>query len=443
MNTTAMLFAMPAMVAAALMPATWNLAFLVSGSVLYYSLLHLLGVPASGELTGVVFGGAAIAAIAKLAWFRRRSPSHAMLVLAALFCWFAFSWYLRWIEAPPRADSYEQFGDRVYVSMAVFGVLAFLGGLSVHDEQDVRQLIQAVAALGLASLIVVLLYWWTGQSGQQSNWDGRWAPIPFLSGITLSFELGLGFLAFSSEVDERRGWRWQLLRLVVVGALVAVCVRVGQRGPLVFLVPSVLVGGLMRSRSGRIRSWTRVAFLASVALAVVLETAKAYESSRAAQGESYTLESNANRVELAIAGTNFFAERPLIGWGGELVGKPLESGAWQYSHIWMLDSLIETGLMGGMAHWGLVILVLARLSRRWRQSDTMKPVIAGFVPVLLYAFFEGQVSGHVSMAKHLWMFLGVAGAAATWRLEVAKNSARDGQKLGRQEAKIRRKGWAQ
>jgi hypothetical protein len=401
------------------------LAFVIVGATPYYATLQVLGVETSGALTGLVFGAAGAVGIAKILM----QPEARANVLASphllLFVVFVVIWLFRWFsELPPSTTLAfaSDFGTRAPAFMFVFSVFPFIGALAIAGREQLTRLIRAMAAFGLVG-IAILLVCWVGDVGSVATGpSGKWEPIEKLTSIMLSFDLGVGLLAlfFASEGLEHRGWR--LVRWCAAVIVVALMLRIGERGPFVFMISALLTLLFLRGRGSLVKKAVGVA--AILALGVVsMQLQEVYGASRAVSADKYTAEGNEDRLSLIEVALNGITERPIEGWGSGLVGKPVGNYAWAYSHVMVLDALLETGLIGATPFFGLYLLALVQFVRLWR-SHRGDPALVAVAVGFLYTMLEAQVSGHVSASKHAWLFTGLLAGTPAWMRSSRVPSAR-------------------
>lgn len=382
-------------------------AFVLTGQIPYYALLAALSTTPSAVRTGLVFGVPAAVALIKQLLLRpaRKPRNRAHRLYLGLFFLFVAIWYLRWFQDPPGSTysvGDESFVQRAFFFMLVFAILPFLLGLSLRSESARAEIIRWIHVFGAIGFLSIFVFWTGGVSSQHSEFTGTWEPIPFLTGIILSINIGIAGLALYVAWFTRPRWPWRLAALAVAVAATAILVRVGQRGPfLFFLVSIALYHGIAHARG-----WgKRFAYLATAALIVAQVALIVGEASsgRATDVTQYSAERNTNRIALASVAFDAIAQRPFVGWGGSLIGRPVHDGYWQYSHVLLLDPLLETGLLGAIPFCALLLLILYRT---WRDHGWFLQSSATY-PVLLvlaaYAFLESQVSGHIAMARHFWL----------------------------------------
>lgn len=383
--------------------------FVVAGSIPYYVLLDLMHLNTSGPLTGMVFGGSGLVAVSSLLFLKRRKVAYPLAVL--LFGFFAFVWYLRWWQEPPFAGASggsETFGQRAMIYMAVFATIPFFGAQLINTEDDFRSAVAGLAFWGGFGILILSLYWITGQRSYAPSWSGKWEPVSQVTGIVLASDVGTGCLALLAVTSRRAGLSWTVARTFLMGMAIALTVRIGERGPFLFLVLALGLQLLLRTR-GRIRQVFSLAVAVAFLAVIALETADTYESERTVNVDRYTTEANQNRLTLVETGVRYAAQRPLVGWGGSLVGRPMGSAStWMYCHMTLLDPLIETGFLGAIACWLLYSLVLTGLTRRIRGGGKAAELASQIAPLLAYAMLENQVSGHISGARHMWFLASVS-----------------------------------
>lgn len=387
-----------------------GLTFVVAGSVPYYATLNLLGAATSGPLAGLLFGTVGLVSLLSLAIRRRFTFSHPKVLL--LFGFFLLIWYLRWWQDPPVAGASggsETFGGRAMIYMAVFAAIPFLAGQLVATADDTRQAIEGLAAWGGLAILIVASYWLRGATNFAPLWSGKWEPIRELTGIMLSIDVGIGCLALLGATAARTGWGWGVARLVLIATAIAITVRVGERGPFLFLILAVGIYFLLRTGARRARQLLSSALALAFVAAVAMQTADSYDVERTVGVDSYTPEANENRLTLLSHAIHYASERPFLGWGGSLVGRLTSSGAsWMYSHMSMMDPLVETGLLGAVPCWILYATILNAFARHMRRGGQPAQWAARVAPLFSYAFMESQVSGHISQARHMWFMSSIA-----------------------------------
>jgi O-antigen ligase len=391
----------------------WNrpwagLGFLVAGAIPYYASLHVLGVETSGTLTGAIIGGSGCISLARLLLRQRRWANPVVIVL---FVVFVAIWYLRWYQEPPQLNVTAEtadFAERSRVFMIAFAVVPFLGGLLARGEADYRSALSWLAIWGCLGVVIVGLYWALDQPNLSAEGSGRWEPIPSLTGIILSFDMGTGCLALLALCNSKKGRQWHVVRWLAIGIIALLSVRVGQRGPFIFFAIAVMLNFLIIGSRHVLRSSALIAVAATIIYVVASDVSENYGATRAFDSSNYTAGSNEDRLFLWSKALEFAMERPLFGWGGSLVGLWVGDVRWMYSHATLLDPLVETGLLGTVPCWAMFILILQSLGRRWRVPISGQTVGSLIVPFVVYAILESQVMGHVSMSKHMWFALGLS-----------------------------------
>src|SRR5438445_6751873 len=122
-------------------------------------------------------------------------------------------------------------------------------------------------------------------------------------------------------------------------------------------------------------------------------------TTRSVAASSYTSDTNEPRLAVLEKGAEIVFQRPLVGWGGSLVGTVVGDEDWKYIHVVLLDPLVETGIIGAAPFWLLFLLIVRNASRV--ASDTSIPwsLKAPLLSMFAAAFVEGLISGHVSGTK--------------------------------------------
>ncbi len=414
-DTAPLLIATALLLAIAWTRPFYAIGFLAVGSIPYYAALHLVGQSPSAELTGGLFGGVGVAGLARLAAeltrFRQLVTSRYLL----LFLCFVLVWFARWWLDPPvtwRAHQMTAFAARAQVLMIVYCCLPFLCGLMMSSRQEMRQLLVATSHIGVLGVLIMLGYWAAGAPHLGSRWLNKWEPIPSLTGIVISLELGLTALAL--VVTEAGTTRSRLARWLVVAGVLAIQVRVGQRGPFVFLLAAIVAALGMGARGSFVRLGAAAGALAGAVAALSIELSDRLGDSRATDIAGYTAEGNQDRLAILKTAVELFLERPVLGWGGSLVGTPLAGDVWDYAHMMLLDLPLETGLLGATPFFALVFFAGRDAGRVWLAHPELRSQLKWVLVPLLFLFLEAQVSGHISSHKHTWLFLGALCVLTRW-----------------------------
>ncbi len=375
-------------------------AFLVAGAIPFYAMHHMLKMEVSGELTGVVLGALGSVAFVRLA--TRGTLTDRRAQAAALFVSFVLLWYLRWHQEPPAAPT--EFGDRSGYFMYVFAVVPFAVGLAVRDLAGVRRLMCWVAGWGALGIATVGAYYATGQPSHSPIY-GRWVPIPGMGSIPMALELGMGALAVALVLGAMPGVLAKVLRIVVLAAAAGLIAAVGQRGPFMFFAIAVLgQAALDRGPSGPRR--VLVPAFVAIAVGIAALSISGDPAARVLDARNYTAEGNVDRLTLLEFAAEVIPERPLVGWGGSLVGQPVGNNqTWIYVHAAMLDPLVETGLFGALPIWILVGGVLLRAGRLAFSRSSAGASVRSLLPLFAFVFMEYQVSSHISAAKQMWLLI--------------------------------------
>lgn len=394
------------------LPRWAAIGFLAAGSTVFYGALHYLGGATSAALAGgvaVIAGGLGILRLSRHCRASHWSRVGPAVIAFGLFLAF---WFLRWVQEPPRSVEYGAFTDRIFILALAFAIAPFVAGLCARGEHDLESLLKWLAAFGAGGSIVVMVYWVTGQPSLGGHGTLLWLPIPYLNGISLAFDLGIGCVAYYAYTAGRPSRTASIGRILYLAVVIAIGVRVGERGPVLFLLPSLGATFLLRAQKQVLRRSLGAGISIVMVISIASHTSTAFEATRTVDQDSYSTESNANRVALVLAAGAFVLERPVIGWGGGLVGARIgTAGTWQYSHVWLLDGLLETGMIGGLLQLSVLALALRGVYFAWRSRHSAATML---LPVLLYVFLEAQVSGHISASKQLWLVLGVCCSMVGW-----------------------------
>jgi hypothetical protein len=372
-------------------------AFLIAGATSYFAATEWLHIPWSTEFTATVYATASVAAVGgllakkPLAIRRLRGP---VPVLAIVYI--AFWTWRRILEPPVRPGV-----DAAPYTMIIYGLFGFLPGLLVTDEEVWHSILDWTAIFGLMTTAILLFHWAIGTTGDEPD---RWLPVRNITGILISLELGVGFLALRHSLDRRRWPVWVSWAMLLV--TLALMSKLAERGPLVFLVLAVGLDSFLRGRGASLRQFMFVAVaLGVVVLGLYISTEIA--PTRATDAANYDVESNTIRFEILSSGFTAFSERPFWGWGGSLVGRNVDGGEWWYVHCTYLDPFIDTGLVGALVFWSMLILLVAGIWQNWTRLGGRSGIAASALPLYLLVALEGQVSGTVWSTRHLWFVTGV------------------------------------
>jgi hypothetical protein len=371
--------------------------FLIAGATTYYSTTEWLGVPWSTEFTATVYATASVAAVTGLIARKHdviRRLRGTVPILAIVYI--AFWTWRRILEPPVRPGL-----DTAPYIMIVYGLFGFLPGLLVTDEDCWDQVLDWTAIFGLMTTGILLFHWAIGTTGADPD---RWLPIRNLTGIIISLELGIGFLALRHSLSRRGRAVWVSWIMLLVN--LALMARLAERGPLLFLVLAVGLDAFLRGRGASVRQLLFVAVALGV-VALGLYIGAEIAPTRANDAGNYDVESNAIRFEILSDGFTAFTERPFWGWGGSLVGRIVGNGEWWYVHCAYLDPFIDTGLVGALVFWSMLASLAVGVRRGWARSGGPAGIAASALPLYLLIALEAQVSGTVWSTRHLWFVTGV------------------------------------
>lgn len=380
--------------------------FVVLGSVPYYALLQVLGVQTSAALTGGVFAAAGAGALARVGGSWSGRGRHLVLFGA-----FVGLWYIQWTLNPPPliSSDVEDFASRASLLMVAFGILPFLVGMSASTRERQEKLLGGLAFWGASAILVGVMFWVLGMPNLGPEWSMKWEPIRYLTGIIFALDVALGSILLLGLWAGRHGTVWLITKATVVVVSGLLVMRIGQRGPFLSYVAGLLVLTLSE-RTGRRRRLIVAASMLAVIAGLGVFVSENY-TARPVAMESYSADANLSRLALLERGARAILEKPVLGWGGSLVGESVGEESWRYLHVFLLDPILETGLVGAFLLWWLFYDVLSILWRARRTDRTGVTMAAVFVA----AFLEGQLSGHVSGAKHIWLLTGMVVAAGQVR----------------------------
>lgn len=416
----------------------WAIGFVVNGSVPYYAALDVMQVAPTGPLTGSVVAVPAIVAAARLVLPGRMWANLFRNPFFVLFIAFVLIWYTRWLMDPPAPT---QFGARAIAFMFVFALVPFVCGLSANRTELTRRALMGLLIFGMTSLAIMLAYWAAGAVTHSTSFSGRWEPIPYLSGGLIAIDLGVTCLVFFTLYPPRRSPS-SLLGFALVAAVLAIDVRIASRGPFLFLL---LALGLLFTMHAFRGGWSRTAVqllgLAAALFAALtiagplsgvappptpkpasLATSSPIPSSvqrsptpppRVEALEGYFSPSDLStkeRLNILQAALGFVAAKPVIGWGGSLVGREVNGHPWDYSHNVLLDPWVETGVVGAIPYWSIFVALGYGLVRLLRRQTPGTELAVAMLPLLAFVLLEGQVSGHVATSRALWLVVGLVAA---------------------------------
>jgi hypothetical protein len=423
------------------------IAFVVNGSIIYYATLDLFDVAPSAQLTGAILAIPGAVAALRLVLRPGGASQLARNPSFYLFTAFAVIWYARWLMDPPPPSG---FGARALAYMLVFAILPFIAGLSIR-KSELREAIWWLLGFGVVGVAVMLWYWLSGAATLSMNFSGRWEPIPYLAGGLIAIDLGVACLSLFALFPMSRALV-TMAGCIVASLVLAVDIRIGSRGPFLFLMACLVgyIAVVVRRagvRSAALRAGgLAVAFVLALRIASpiaevapppaptpvptpaptpaltavpavtsppspTLEALATNAPPRVAQVEGYVStqdRATKERLDTLEAALNFIAEKPIFGWGGGLVGRDIDGHPWDYAHNTLLDPFVETGVVGAVPYWTLFVLVALSMVKAFRRGLPTAATLLPILPLFAFAFMESLISGHVAVSRHLWLFVGMA-----------------------------------
>ncbi|MGK0545752.1 O-antigen ligase family protein [Halomonas cupida] len=356
--------------------------------------------PDVGQRSGTVL---AVIALAFILWRGRKLRSSTVfwcllgVVIAQLISWVAgFYHHPDWLPSNPEID-------RLGKWFLFVGVAFWLGGSYFNVK-----LALSLALLGFLATCFFfdgsLEQWGRGLKGHRIDLDIRNAQhTAMFFGVALIGLLSFVRLCFSGErFAWLTGTAWVVAFAICLLGVVVTQTRAVWLAMLVvtclaifILVVAALKGKFSRSA----RRQGVIAILSIVALAVIagitfedtLQTRLAAENSVMAhvvQGhwEEVPYSSIGTRLHTWRAGVEWFAERPILGWGGEGRGLVIDHTDWlpqqikdDYGHLHntLLDFLVSYGLLGLSVISVLVV---------WTGLGSYKSWKAGVMPTEVFVF---------------------------------------------------------
>ncbi|MGH3115986.1 MAG: O-antigen ligase family protein [Gaiellales bacterium] len=308
-------------------------------------------------------------------------------------------------------DSYQgltQVGDMVVLYLAV--------GVAYRRRADFQLIaFTMMAAAAIASMYAVVqsagldpLEWTRDPSIRPFGTFGN--PIQLAHYLSVTAGLCLGLTLFEPSVRVR------LTGAVATAAFVVVSGLTGARSGLVGLAAAVGAALIVVPRR-RSESWTRRLPLALAAAVVSAVAVLSPTGQRLVEGPL------ADRIGLYEIAARAFMERPLLGYGPDQfsiaftrhhsAGAP---AALEYDerHVWahnfILQALVTTGAVGGLALLTLIVLVTGSL---WR-SIRIEPRVAAPLLIASTAYWSEALLtvSSVSVDWFPWLVFGIASALA-------------------------------
>lgn len=366
----------------------WVLALIGLGYAGYIKglpVLSGLGVDLTALFTLVV----AVAVLAQVA--RGRGVTPAALVVVAL--WLSF------LVGAAGGLTYEGGPYKVALLFTVTLLCALAPAWLVSSEGSHRWLILGVAVAGLCMAAALML----NPDREVESLYGR-LTLEGSNSIGTARVVGAGAAVALVQglVGTRRRWVW----LAAAGAMAAVLVLVGSRGPFLGLVGAVLASLLLgRNGRGAHRFLISCAGLLAV-LALVLVVATSQNRAAGRIGGLLTgASSDETRLALVEQCLAALVHHPLgIGWGGfsaEALDGALQ-GRYAYPHNIVLEIAAEGGWLAGFAFLAVVVVSLVGF---WRQSGSAEGTT--LLTMGVYWVMVAQTSGDINANRMTWVMIGL------------------------------------
>jgi len=251
-----------------------------------------------------------------------------------------------------------------------------------------------VANLGLASLT------WGGE-GQRSGVVG-------LNINEQAFLYALGVIGVACWILGR----WPRLRAfdiglgVAGGSMILALLQTGSRGGAAVFLFGLGIAFVLFLKRNRLSAYLTVVPMVVLGVSVALMGADVLRTRATATVEEGD---TGLRVELARAGSELFAERPLIGWGARYsrtLGEFMQRTKPIAAHNLYLQMLLSFGLLGFIP-W--LLAVGATLRTAWLSRGS--PWGATLLTLLLATLLFG-VAGNLAYNKYFWVALALAGRSS-------------------------------
>ena len=186
-------------------------------------------------------------------------------------------------------------------------------------------------------------------------------------------------LAVGMVLRERALWR-------VIGAAAAlfsviVALKTGSRGGTLALGAGTLTLLLAQKPSRFFAMATIIAIAIPLAWMFGPESFRIRTASFLNIGQDYTFNTDAGRWIIWQRGLGYFARRPIIGVGpsgyglreGEFFASEGRTGGWLTAHNTYLQALVEIGIVGGIALFGMILAAVRGSLPLWRRPKATAP----------------------------------------------------------------------
>lgn len=236
--------------------------------------------------------------------------------------------------------------------------------------------------------------------------------------IAMGRVLGVAILILFFAVLTGRTARYlQVLSVLGLGFMFLVLLGTGSRGPLIMLSVTILV--MLGVASRQLENKARVLIILGILAGVVLFTfssglvpAAAFERYTLLLSNSAADSSAQARLAVMRDAWQLFVTRPFLGWGTGAVSAFGAGREQLYPHNILLELAAETGLVGVSLYLILFAMVFYRLLKKIGSTSHQQPIWMALMAMLLFTLLNAMVSGDLNANRDLFLFSGVAVAAA-------------------------------
>lgn len=365
-----------------------------------------------------------VASLLILIFFRRHHLTQHQHLFWLAFWWFWLTYVSRLFHdtVVQRVPSY--FSPEEYFAFAVGACLfpAMAGAVRFHKDSS-PLILWKTFFLVLLSMIVVLVGIWTEVSrGAASFIDRGRLDIEKLNPISLG-HLGASLTLLAMSVLYTKALLSLKKRGIAVGAFLlglTLTLLSASRGPILSLFMALLCLWFFgeRIRRGRfakiLAAFGAFAFVIGAAL-LAEESGFQVIHRLQALNDVWRDQSAAGRIESYAGAWNQFLSSPL--WGDKIV----EVSTGYYPHNVILESLMATGLLGG-----LPFIVAVAIALRAAMTLIRSGASHGWVGLLCIQYVTGAMfSGALFLNNAMWFFL-VASVTAAATYQTRKNFSHHG-----------------
>ena len=288
-----------------------------------------------------------------------------------------------------------------------------LGYVFPLSAERVQRMLRATVMVGIAMSAILILSYLTGRADVSGSYGARYSPVAKLGGLnyatTASFAFGAllgGYVVCQGRLKPRR-----ILFLIIAGAtLVACTILGGTRSSLLATGLAILVC-LSTFRFRYLPIGLVVAGVAGViVMFIVIPAMPEATIARVMTYESFVKGTNV-RIYLFKESFNILKIAPAFGttmYMQEVTGS-------SYSHNFMIQILVETGLVGVAIFIPIAISVIIRWAIMLKNKKS--PLFSIGAPLLLLlvpVFIEYSVHGGIT-SQQIWLLLGMMAGHAIRR----------------------------